>query len=96
MPLLILFIGIVLVAAGINNKIPDLMQLLKEDFRPSDNSPGFHVWVLAIVGLGALGYVKPLKGLANGFLVLVILGLILSNGGFFTQFTAALKGNDNG
>ena len=92
MPLFILVIGIVLVAAGINNKIPDLMGLIKEDFRPSSDVPGFHIWVLAIVAAGAIGYIKPLKGLANGFLILILLGLLLSNSGFFTKFTSALEG----
>lgn len=93
MPILILFVGIVLVAAGINNKIPELIGLVKEDFRPSDGSPGFHIWILAIVAAGSIGYIKPLKGLANGFLALIILGLLLANGGFFDKFTSALEGN---
>lgn len=92
MPLFILIIGIVLIAAGINNKVPDLMGLLKEDFRPTSDVPGFHVWVIAIVAAGAIGYIRPLKGVANGFLILIILGLLLSNSGFFVKFTQALKG----
>lgn len=91
MPLIILFVGVILVAAGINNKLPDLMALLKEDFQPSNGSPGFIVWVLAIFVAGAVGYIRPLKGVANGFLVLIILGLLLANGGFFDQFTKALS-----
>ena len=96
MPIFILFVGIILVAVGINDKLPNLVALVKEDFRPSGNVPGFHVWILAIAAAGAIGYIKPLKGFANAFLVLIIVVLILSNGGFFDKFTAAIQGNSNG
>ena len=96
MPLFILLVGIILVAAGINNKIPDLITLLKEDFKPSGGETPFQLWILAIAAVGAIGYVKPLKGFANGFLVLVMIGLILSNGGFADKLTQALKGEYNG
>lgn len=100
MPIFILFVGIILVAVGINDKLPDLVTLIKEDFKPSDNAPGFHWWIIAIVAVGALGYIRPLKGLANGFIVLIILVIILAEqkrdgsttGGFFEKFTNALKG----
>lgn len=92
MPLFILFVGILLVVVGINNKIPELVGLIKEDFRPSENVPGFHVWVLAIFVAGALGYVKQLKPVANAFLVLIIVVMLLSNKGFFAQFTSAIEG----
>ena len=77
---------------GINNKIPELMGLVKEDFRPTENVAGFHVWVLAIFVAGALGYVKQLKPVANAFLVLIIIVMLLSNKGFFAQFTNAIEG----
>lgn len=98
MPIFVLFVGIILVAAGINNKIPTLTGLIKEDFIPSDGAVGFHYWIVAIIAAGALGYIKPLKGFANGFLVLLILVIILAeqkrsgNGGFFAKFSQALEG----
>lgn len=93
MPIFILFVGILLVVVGINNKIPDLVGLLKEDFRPTDsNVSGFHVWIIAIFVAGSLGYIRPLKPVANAFLVLIVVVLLLSNGGFFKKFTSALEG----
>jgi hypothetical protein len=92
MPIFILFVGILLVAAGINNKLPLLLDLIKEDFRPTDNVAGFHVWIIAIVVAGSLGYVRAFKPVANAFLVLIMVGLILSNKGFFDKFTDALEG----
>lgn len=92
MPVFILFIGVLLIVAGINNKIPVLVDLIKEDFRPTENVPGFHVWIVAIVVVGAFGYIREFKPVSNAFLVLVMIGLILSNGGFFKKFTAAIEG----
>ena len=93
MPIFILFVGVLLVVVGINNKIPDLAGLLKEDFRPSQSGvTGFHVWIIAIFVAGSLGYIRPLKPVANAFLVLIVIALLLSNGAFFEKFTSALEG----
>jgi len=92
MPILVLFVGIMLIAAGINDKLGNLKTLITDDFRPTGNIPGFHVWVIAIIAAGSLGYIKPLKPFANAFLVLIFVGLLLSNKGFFEKFTSALKG----
>lgn len=92
MPIFILFVGILLVVVGINNKIGEFVGLIKEDFRPSENVPGFHIWILAIFVAGAIGYIKDLKPVANAFLVLIIVVMLLSNKGFFAQFKAAIEG----
>jgi uncharacterized membrane protein HdeD (DUF308 family) len=92
MPILILFVGVLLIAAGINNKIGNLKDLITEDFRPSGSIPGFHVWVIAIIAAGSLGYIKAFKPFANAFLVLIFVGLLLSNKGFFEKFTSAIQG----
>lgn len=92
MPILILFVGILLITAGINNKMGELGSLVKEDFRPTENVAGFHVWIIAIFVAGSLGYVKEFKPVANAFLALIVIALLLSNKGFFAKFTDALKG----
>lgn len=91
MPLVFMFIGILLIVAAINNKLPQLKGLVAEDFSPSDNSVGFHIWILALFVAGALGYVKEFKPVANAFLTLIVLSLILSNKGFFAQFQDAIN-----
>jgi hypothetical protein len=96
MPIFILFVGIMLIVIGINNKIPEFLALIREDFRPTENVAGFHVWIISIVGVGALGYVKELRPLANAFLVLIVISLILSNKGLATQLLNALEGKNNG
>jgi uncharacterized membrane protein HdeD (DUF308 family) len=92
MPLFILFVGILLVVVGVNNKIPELTELLKEDFKPSGNTPAFQVWILAIFVAGSLGYIRAFKPVANAFLTLIIIALLLSNRGFFDKFSNALEG----
>lgn len=96
MPIFFLFVGILLIVAGINNKIGELGELIKEDFQPNGNAPSFTIWIIAIVIAGAFGFVKTLKPISNAFLVLILVAMILSNRGFFTKFMEALKGNRNG
>lgn len=94
MPLFFLLVGIMLIVTAINNKLPELRRLVGEDFAPSDGSAGFHIWILAIFVAGAVGYVKELKPVANAFIVLILVGIILSNRGFFAQFQNAINGRD--
>lgn len=68
-----------------------LASLLKHDLDP--NEPGsFGVWLLAIVIIGAVGYIPGLKPVSWAFLVLVIVVMFLTNnkanspgGGFIAQ-----------
>ena len=91
MPIFFLLVGILLIVVGINDKMSELGGLIKEDFQPSGNTPGFHIWIIAIFVTGSLGYIREFKPVANAFLVLIILGLILSNRGFFDKFTSAIE-----
>jgi hypothetical protein len=92
MPIFILIVGVLLVAAGINNKIPDLVSLIKSDFTKTGDIQPFQIWVIAIFVAGSLGYIKAFKGVANAFLVLIMVTLIIGNKGFFDKFMQALKG----
>ena len=91
MPIFLLIVGVLLVVVGINNKVGELTELIKEDFKPSDGSTGFAVWVLALFIAGSLGYIKDFKPVANAFLVLIVIGMLLSNRGFFDKFTQAIE-----
>lgn len=71
-----------LIIVGVNNRLGELGGLIKEDFVPSDGAIGFPIWIVAIFAIGSLGYVRSLKPVSNAFLVLVMIGLILSNRGF--------------
>lgn len=83
-----------MVVSAIRNTQGDLYALVSGDFTGQNN---FIYWMVAILLIGALGYVPKLKSFSVAFLGLVVLVLFLSKGnpgsaagGFFQQFTAAL------
>lgn len=88
MPLLLIGTGLVLVLTGLNGDAGELYGLVAQDFTGQGS---FIYWMLAILILGALGYVKGLENLSKAFLVLVLIVLFLDNGGFFAQFQAYIK-----
>jgi hypothetical protein len=88
-PYALILAGIVLVIAGVRNTHTALFSLLIGDFT---GTRSFIWWALSILGIGAVGYVEDLRGLANTFLALVFIVLILANKGVFAQFTAAFQG----
>lgn len=93
MPIFILFVGVVLVAAGINDKFTDLKNLIVEDFQPSSGQTAFQYWIIAIVIAGAFGYIKGLRPLSNALLLLVFIAMFVKKDqGFFDQFMNAIKG----
>lgn len=89
MPLALLVIGIVFLAAAIRGTQKELFEVLKDDFTGPNN---FLVWGLAFFVIGAIGYYRPLKPLSSAFMVLVVLGLFVSNRGFFAKFVEQVRG----
>jgi hypothetical protein len=99
MPFALLIVGVFLLIAGVRNTQDTLFSLVKSDFTGTDN---FIFWFLAIVIIGLIGYVPKLKPVSTAFLGLVIVVLFLkkgnssgSGGGFFAQFTSAIKGTQS-
>lgn len=88
MPYALIIAGVILTVAGVRNTQAALYSLLSSDFT---GNKSFIWWTLSILGIGAIGYVEDLKGLANAFLALILIVLILANKGVFQQFTDALK-----
>ena len=86
MPFVLIVAGLVLLITAVNGTVGQLGVLLKQDvFGPQ----GFMFWIIAIIVVGALGYIKQIKPLSDGFLVLVLLVLFLNNRGVFQQFMSA-------
>lgn len=79
MPFAALFIGIALIVVGVQNTQQQFFSLLKNDVS------GFVPWFVSITAIGALGYIKAIRPITDAFLVLLIVVLFLSNGGFFTK-----------
>lgn len=106
MPFAFLIVGVVLVISGVRGTSQQLLTLAKNDLT---GQHGYLYWMVSILAIGAVGYVPQLRTLSRAFLVLVLIVLVLkvgnpnsTGGGFFQQFTAALKqisaskGNNNG
>lgn len=93
MSFVLIIIGVFILVAGVRGTQNELWQLLQGDFSPSQQKQGQHsftAWFLAILIIGAVGYVKDLRSLSRAFLALIIIVLFLSNGGFFANFFSSL------
>lgn len=89
MPFALILVGIVLVVAAVRNTSDVLFTTVKGDFTGTDN---FAYWLVSILIIGALGYIKPLAPLSRAFLALLVVVLFLSNGGFFSKFNQQVFG----
>lgn len=94
MPFALLIIGLILVTAAVRNQQAALLALVAGDFSGTGN---FTYWVLAIIFIGAVGYLPKAKPVSDGMLVLILLALILTRGspnypggGVFAQLSTAL------
>jgi hypothetical protein len=107
MPLAFLLIGAVLIVVAVRGTHANLGQLLVQDFTGQTGDPnqpgflaradkGFLVWVAAIGGVAALGFVPGMKVPAKILLALVILAILISNKGVFANAAAALQGGIQG
>jgi general stress protein CsbA len=86
MPFALLTIGVLLLVAGARGTQDDLFNLVKGDFTGSDKGQSYVHWIVAIVLIGALGYISALKNLSRAFLILVIVVLFIKNGGVIQKF----------
>lgn len=89
MPFLFLVLGSVMVVSAVRGTNQQLVGLLKADFTGKGN---FIYWLVSILAIGAVGYIPDLKPVSRAFLVLVVIVLLLKNGGVFTQFLSAING----
>lgn len=85
MAFVLIIAGAILFLTAIQGTTSDLGALLIQDV-----FGGFIYWLAAILIIGGLGYIKAVRPLSNGFLVLLILVLFVANRGFFAKLTEAL------
>jgi hypothetical protein len=84
MPFVLIVAGSLLFIAAVRGTQQDLFYLLARDFTGPHN---FIFWIVAILIIGAVGYIPRLKPVSDGFLILVILALFIRKGtGFFDMF----------
>jgi hypothetical protein len=73
MPFLLVLIGAVLLLAAVRNTAGDLGNALAQDV------PGYLKWALAIVAVGALGWVPGMRTVSRWLLALVLVVVVLKN-----------------
>lgn len=84
MPFALLIFGALLLVAGVRGTASQLYSLLKGDFIDGFASTSFVAWVVAILAIGGVGYVKKLQPISDTMLLLLVVVLGLKNGrGFF-------------
>ena len=88
MPLALIGVAAIFIVVGFRGTQTCLFSLLQQDFTGSGN---FLYFVVALVIVGAVGYIPKLKGVSDAFLALIILVIFLSNQGFWAQLQAALQ-----
>lgn len=89
MPYALVFTGIVLVVATIRGNLRFLGRLLAAEFVGTGS---FLYWLVAIMLIGSVGYIRPLKPLSDAFIGLLLLVFLLKNGsGFFDKFNEAIR-----
>lgn len=88
MPFALVLIGLIMIVTGAKGTQKEFGRELVSDFTGPGN---FTWWIVSIGALGALGYVDKLRTFSRTFMALVIISMILSNRGFFDQFTKAIN-----
>lgn len=81
--------GLLMIVVGARGTYAQFGQQVVSDFTGPGN---FTYWLASLGAVGALGYVEAFREFSRWFMALIIIGMILSNKGFFAKFTAALKG----
>lgn len=90
MPIILTVAGVALIWSAVRDTQNALFTLLYNDVIGAGTtgfSKSFLAWIVAIVIIGSIGYIKTLRPISNAMLVLVIVVLFLANGGFFSKFT---------
>jgi hypothetical protein len=95
MPFVFGILGVLLVVSGVRGTVtgskPNLVGLIKDDLT---GQPNYTEWMVAIFAIGALGYVPQLKTFSRTMMTAVVVGLLLSNRGFFAQLEKEAVSND--
>lgn len=85
MPFGLIVIGLLLIITGFQNTYAQFGSQLEKDFTGSGN---FFYWIVAIGSVGALGYNKTLEPFSRAFMALILVGIFLSNKGFFSRINS--------
>lgn len=90
MPFALLTIGLLLIVVGFQNTYKAFGTQLVSDFSGQNS---FLLFMLAIMAVGAIGYVKTLETFSRTLLGLIVIALFIgavNKGGFFSNFQSGL------
>ena len=88
MPYALIIIALLLLSAAYNGTTQQLQALVVKDFTGTNN---FIYWLGALSIVGAIGFYSPLEKISRGFLLLIIVVMVVENGGVFQQLTSAIQ-----
>lgn len=88
MPFVFGIAGVLLVVAGVRGTTSQLTALIKADFT---GTPNYLEWMVAILIVGAVGYIQQLHTISRLFMTAIVLGLLFSNKGFFASLTQGIQ-----
>lgn len=91
MVIALLIVGILLTTSGIRGTEGQLASQFASDMTGTD---GFIVWLGALLVIGLIGFVPGLQRPSRYLLALIILVIVLRNGGVFTNLVAAFAQAD--
>jgi hypothetical protein len=89
MPWVLVIIGALLVIVGVRDKTEEFQEILADDFSGRDS---FVNWMIAVFIIGAFGSYRPLRPVADGFLILLVLAVFLQ-GNFIESFRRQISPN---
>jgi hypothetical protein len=84
----LIIVGILLIDVGLKGTERSLGQQLTNDLM---GQQGFIGWVAAFGAIGALGYIPVLEKPSRYFIALLLIVIVLRNGGAFQNFKQALQ-----
>lgn len=88
MPYALIVVGLILVITGARNTYADFGRTLAGDFTGPNN---FTYWLAALGIVGSLGYIDQLRMFSRAFMALILLSMVLKNGGVFNKVQEALR-----
>lgn len=83
----LILIGVLLLDTGFKGTQRELGQRLQDDML---GQQGFVGWAAAFFAIGAIGYIPTLEKPSRYFIALMLVVIVLRNGGVFQQFKDAL------
>ena len=89
MILAFLFIGILMIVSGLKGTQHELGDQLGHDIT---GAGGFIYWFGAILSIGALGLIPGLRRPSHWLLALILVVIVLHNGGFVSNLVNAIQG----